>query len=204
MTSSAVRSEAAFQALLSRSSTDDLLTPAPQGEQLERILSAGVRAPDHGKLRPWRYIVVQGDARAALAQQVVAALERQAPETPEKKKEKMVHRFSTMPMVIGLGMALRSNDKIPLQEQVMASAAGAMNVLNGLHLEGFGGVWVSGAYCEDRTLLTRLGVDGLAGFLFVGTPQEPDRVKRRPDVAHYMVDWNGLGDVSFPVDKRES
>lgn len=199
-------SDATMQALLSRSSTDALLEPAPQGDQLKRILSSGLRAPDHGKLRPWRYVIVEGDARDAFAREVVAAVERHEPETPEAKKEKRFQRFSTMPMVIGLGMNLQPDHKIPLEEQVMSVAAGAMNVLNALHLEGFGGVWVSGAFCEDRTLRTHMGLDAphrLAGFLLVGTPQKPDRIVRRPDVEGYMVHWTESGKVSFPVDERE-
>lgn len=206
MTQLSSSSEAAFQALLSRSSTDALSAPAPQGETLKRILSTGLRAPDHGKLRPWRYVVVEGAAREAFARDVIAAVERQEPGTPEAKKEKRFQRFSTMPMVIGLGMHLRPDHKIPLEEQGMSVAAGAMNVLNALHLEGFGGVWVSGAFCEDRALLARMGLDAphrLAGFLLVGTPQKSDHSVRRPDIEGYMVNWTESGKVTFPVDKRE-
>lgn len=199
-------SQQALDALLCRSSTDALVDPAPQGEQLRRILSAGLRAPDHGKLRPWRYIVVQGKAREPLAHEVLAAVERQAPTTPRVKKEKRFQRFSEMPMTIGLGMHIQPEHTVPLEEQVMAVSAGAMNVLNALHLEGFAGVWVSGAFCEDRELLVKLGLEAphrLAGFVFVGTPRYPDRNVNRPNVDDYMVEWNPLRSASFQVDKRE-
>ncbi|MCX8667482.1 nitroreductase [Acetobacteraceae bacterium B3987] len=191
--------------LLDRSSTGDLVAPAPQGDVLARILSAGLRAPDHGHLCPWRYVVITGDARSVFAEHVVAAVARQEPEAPEKKREKRRKRFSETPMIIALGMHLRPEHKVPVMEQEMAVAAGTMNVLNALHMEGFGGVWVSGAFCEDRSLLSQLGLEAphrLAGFLLVGTPEKPDRSHARPDIGDYMAFWDGRSPIAFGADDR--
>lgn len=190
--------------LLSRASTDVLQEPAPCGEQLELILSTALRAPDHGKLRPWRYIIVEGDARSAFAREVVAALQRRTPDLADEKKQKVFKRFSQAPALIILGMALRDGHKIPLSEQMMAVAAGAMNILNSLHAEGFGGVWVSGAYCEDPALICRLGLGPtgkLAGVLMVGTPRGPEKRVRRPDIKNYMAYWHEGSSPSFGVDQ---
>lgn len=192
--------------LLERSSTGDLVAPAPQGEVLARILSAGLRAPDHGHLCPWRYVVIAGDARPAFAGHVVAAVARQEPDAPEKKREKRRRRFSETPMVIALGMHLRPEHKVPVMEQEMAVAAGAMNVLNALHMEGFGGVWISGRFCEDRSLLSQLGLEAphrLAGFLLVGTPEKPERAHVRPDVGDHVAFWDGQTPVTFGADGRQ-
>ena len=194
-----------LEALLGRSSTGDLVAPAPQGEVLARILSAGLRAPDHGHLCPWRYVVIAGEARPAFAGHVVAAVGRQEPDAPEKKREKRRRRFSETPMIIALGMHLRPEHKVPVMEQEMAVAAGAMNVLNALHMEGFGGVWVSGKFCEDRSLLSQLGLEAphrLAGFLLVGTPETQDRPAKRPEIGDYMAFWNGQEPVAFRADDR--
>lgn len=191
--------------LLERSSTGDLVAPAPQGEVLARILSAGLRAPDHGHLCPWRYVVITGEARPAFAEHVVAAVARQEPDAPEKKREKRRRRFTETPMIIALGMHLRPEHKVPVMEQEMAVAAGAMNVLNALHMEGFGGVWVSGGFCEDRSLLSQLGLDAphrLAGFLLVGTPEKPERTQNRPEIGDHMAFWDGQSPVSFGADDR--
>ncbi|MXV44936.1 nitroreductase [Saccharibacter sp. 17.LH.SD] len=207
MTAHSASTSLVLDALLKRSSTDALVGPVPQGDVLYRILSAGLRAPDHGKLRPWRYVVISGEAREALAQEVHAAIERQEPDLPAAKKEKRVGRFRSMPMIIGLGMHLHPDHKIPLEEQHMSVAAGAMNVLNALSLEGFGGVWVSGPFCEDREFLQHLGLETphrLAGFLFVGTPQHPDHVTRRPDIEDYMAIWQGAGSASFAADRSKN
>lgn len=194
-----------LSALLARSSTGDLVSPAPEGDVLARILSAGLCAPDHGHLRPWRYVVITGEARAAFAAHVVDAVARKEPDAPEKKREKRRKRFTETPMIIALGMHLRPEHKIPIIEQEMAVAAGAMNVLNALHMEGFGGVWISGAFCEDRPLLRQLGLKKphrLAGFLLVGTPEKPDKLPKRPDIADYMAFWGEEHPVTFSADKE--
>lgn len=201
-----VPSVSPLELLLERSSTGDLIAPAPQGDVLARILSAGLRAPDHGHLCPWRYVVIAGEARSAFAEHVVAAVTRQEPDAPEKKREKRRRRFSETPMIIALGMHLRPEHKVPVMEQEMAVAAGAMNVLNALHMEGFGGVWVSGGFCEDRSLLSQLGLEAphrLAGFLLVGTPEKPERAHGRPEIGDYMAFWTGSEPVTFGADERQ-
>jgi len=188
--------------LLSRASTDNLVEPTPKGEQLRNILSAGLRAPDHGRMRPWRYTVIKGKHREAFAQVVLEAMERQEPDAPSAKKEKRRDRFSNMPMAIALGMHIVPDGKIPVIEQEMSVAAGAMNVLNALHAEGFGGVWVTGPFCEDRALLESLGLKDphrLAGFLFVGTPEKPVEGRKRPDIEEYMAVWKGEP-ITFDAD----
>ena len=188
--------------LLSRASTDHLVEPPPKGDDLRTILSAGLRAPDHGKMRPWRYTVIKGKHREAFADLVVEAMGRQEPDAPEAKKTKRHHRFSNMPMIIALGMHLQPEGKIPVIEQEMAVAAGAMNVLNALHASGFGGMWVTGPFCEDRILLTALGLPEphrLAGFLFVGTPAKHSDERKRPEIDDYMAVWKGDA-IKFAAD----
>ncbi|NHN83994.1 nitroreductase [Acetobacter musti] len=193
----------ALDSLLSRSSTDDLTGPAPKGEELETILSAVMRAPDHGKLRPWRLALIHGDARAKLADRVVASMKRIDPEVPEKKIEKRHHRMSTMPLTIVLGMHLRPDNKIPLIEQELAVGAAGMNLLNAIHAAGYGAVWVSGEITYDPVFAAELGFPAphaLAGFFFVGTPKHEDHEAKRRPVTPYIAEWNGEP-VTFEADK---
>ncbi|NHO31449.1 nitroreductase family protein [Acetobacter fallax] len=193
----------ALDSLLSRSSTDDLTSPAPKGDELETILSAVMRAPDHGKLRPWRLVLVHGEARVTLAERVVASMKRIDPDVPEKKIEKRYNRFSTMPLIIVLGMHLKPEDKIPLIEQELAVGAAGMNLLNALHAAGYGAVWVSGEITYDPVFAAELGFPaphGLAGFFFVGTPKDEDHHSKRRPVAPYVTEWTGEP-VSFGADK---
>lgn len=189
--------------LLSRASTDRLKDPAPSPSQLTQILSTAMRAPDHGRLQPWRYVVIEGDDRPALAERIVASMARVEPEAPTAKIEKRRSRFSTMPMIIALGMHLRPEHKIPLWEQEMCVAAGAMNILNALHATGFGGVWVSGALVDDAVLAADLGLAAparLVGFLFVGTPDGPLHTPKRADPELFTARWHGHP-VTFGADK---
>ncbi|QDH14885.1 nitroreductase [Oecophyllibacter saccharovorans] len=197
----------ALEQLLSRASRDDLVAPAPEGQSLETILAAALRAPDHGRLRPWRYVAITGEARPAFAHEVLAAIDRQEPELPEKKREMRFARFSTTPLVLALGMHLQPESPIPVWEQEMAVGAAAMNVLNALHLAGFGGKWISGKFCDDPKLRESLGLKGddrLAGFMFIGTPAGPRPVPGRPDPKAYLAFWKPGSKVSFPVDRESA
>lgn len=189
--------------LLTRASTDHLAEPAPSDAQLSEVLAAAMRAPDHGKLRPWRYVVIRDDARPVLAERIVASMQRMDAEAPDFKIEKRRKRFSTMPLILALGMHLRPDHKIPLWEQEMAVAAAAMNVLNALHATGFGGVWVSGDVVDDPVLAEELGLPAphrLAGFLFIGTPEGEQHTPKRPDPAEFTASWTGKP-VQFASDK---
>ncbi|WP_438382312.1 nitroreductase [Asaia sp. BMEF1] len=201
--SSAHPSPSALDVLLSRASTDHLSAPAPDKAQIARILSAGLRAPDHGKIRPWRYIVIKGKHRAEFAEQVVKAMISADPEVPEKKIAKRRQRFSEMPMTIALVMALDPESKIPIQEQELSVGAGAMNVLNALHAEGFGGFWVSSDFAGQPCFRDALGLSDaqrLAGFLFVGTPDKPVQGSKRPDIEDFMGLYKGEP-VKFGADQ---
>lgn len=196
------RPMAVLNHLLSRSSTDMLAEPAPQGAVLEDILATAMRAPDHGRLRPWRYVLVRGAARLRLAELIVAGMKARDPDVPAAKIEKRRTRFSTMPLTIALGMHVRPDDKIPVIEQEMAVAAAAMNILNALHATGFGGVWVTGDMTYDPAVAAALGFTAphrLAGFLFVGTPDPSRPLPPRRPVADYVAEWHGTP-VTFGAD----
>jgi nitroreductase len=180
--------------LLSRASTGQLQEPGPNAEQLELILQAGLRAPDHGKLRPWRFVLIRGEARTRLADMLVAALKRRDPEVTEalmqRQRDKVVHR----PLIIALGVQVTDSPKVPVEEQVLSVGAAAMNMLNAAHALGLAGVWVTGPNSYDPSVAAALGFhapDRLAGFLYLGTPMEEPRVVRRPDVAEHVREWTG-------------
>ena len=179
--------------LLSRSSIGALLDPPPSGPMLDRILEAALRAPDHGRLRPWRFVLVRGDARAAFAAVVADAGRRRDPAAPDVFVEKQRNKFLRTPLVIALGARVVPSDKIPEVEQLMSLGAAAMNLLNAIHAAGFGGVWITGATAYDPTVAEALGLrapDRLLGFLLVGTPAVSDRsVSPRPALGDHVTDW---------------
>ncbi len=184
----------AIDTLLTRASVSDLADPAPDGRDLDLILQAGLRAPDHGKLRPWRFVLIRGDARRAWAETVVAALKAREPDAPQPAIEKQRNRALNAPLIIALGAKLRPGHKIPEIEQLLSVGAAAMNMLNAVHALGFGGVWLTGANSFDPAVVEALGLeatDKLAGFLFVGTPRSAPLATRRPPVEDHVTEWEG-------------
>lgn len=181
--------------LLDRASVSDLRDPAPAASDLDLILQAGLRAPDHGKLRPQRFVLIRGDARAAWAETIVGALKAREPDAPEKAIEKQRNRALNTPLIIALGVKVHHGHKIPEIEQMMCVGAAAMNMLNAIHALGYGGVWLTGANSYDDRVVSALGLergDRLAGFLFVGTPMDAPRAPRRPAVADHTIEWAGV------------
>jgi nitroreductase len=180
--------------LLSRASVSQLQDPAPTDAELDTILAAGLRAPDHGKLRPWRFVVIAGAARAAYADIAVAALRARDPDAPTSEAERMRGKLLAPPLIVALGVHITPNHKIPEIEQMMAVAAAAMNMLNAAHALAFGGKWITGPNAYDPAVAAALGLtapDRLAGFLYLGTPVEPALPVKRPLVADHRTDWRG-------------
>src|SRR3954447_14172807 len=106
--------------LLTRTSISELTEPAPDGSELDTILEAGLRAPDHGKLRPWRFVLIRGAAREAWAETIVAALQARDPEAPEAVIQKQRRRVLGAPLIIALGAKMRLGHKIPELEQMLS------------------------------------------------------------------------------------
>jgi nitroreductase len=183
----------ALELLLSRQSAGVLVEPAPQGADLDLILDAGLRAPDHGRLRPWRFVLIRGDARYAWGERLAeAALARDAANglMLGDRSRAWVRRT---PLIIAVGAEVRAGHAIPEIEQVMAAAAAAMNMLNAIHLLGYGGMWVTGLNAYDPRINRLLGFEApsrLVGFLAVGTPKAAPRAPRAVRDDH-VCDWTG-------------
>ncbi len=183
-----------METLLSRASASALQAPAPEGDALRQILETGLRAPDHGHLHPWHFILIRGEARARWAEAVVAATLARDPETPPGQLERRRNRINSVPLIVALGVKVRHGHKIPEIEQMLSAGAAAMNMLNAAHALGFGGIWVTGPNAYDPALVTTLGLapeDRLAGFLYLGTPAEPRPNPRRPALDEHLSEWSG-------------
>lgn len=191
----------AIQTLMTRASISDLGDPAPDGAALEAILQSGLRAPDHGRLRPWRFVLIRGAARAQWAETMVSALLAREPDAPEAVIQKQRNRALNTPLIVALGVKLRVGHKIPEIEQMLSVGAATMNMLNAAHALGFGGVWLTGANAYDPAVVAALGLeptDKLAGFLFLGTPRSEPLATRRPELANHVIEWAGVP-VGEPV-----
>jgi nitroreductase len=179
--------------LLSRASVKLLGEPGPDDAELRVIFEAAVRAPDHGKLRPWRFYVVRGDARRQLSDLFVAGLKRREPGANEAQIEKEREKPLRPPVTIAVAAKIVVGHKIPAIEQTLSAGAAAMNILNAIHALGFAAKWVTGANCYDPEFKREFGLDAtdqLIGFIHIGAPIDKTAPPERPDPAEFVVEWN--------------
>lgn len=181
------RNQSALDFLLTRRSrpAKTLTGPAPDRAALEPILTAAARSPDHGKLEPWRFIVLEQGAMARLAQLVGtrgAALKEQ----PEKIA-KAQSAFSDSPLAVVVVSAPVASPKVPEIEQRYSAGAVCLALLNAALASGWGANWLSGWPSHDRQFLTEgLGLkvhETVAGIIHIGTESSAPPERPRPDVS---------------------
>jgi nitroreductase len=177
--------------LLSRrsGSAKTMGAPGPDREQLAEILQAGARAPDHGKLFPWRFIIFEGDGRKRagdiLAEAAGADGER------DKQVEEERGRFLRAPVVIAVISAAREQHKIPVWEQELSAGAVCQNILVAATALGFVGQWVTEWYAYHPVVKDRLGLkagERVAGFIYLGTATEKLEERPRPEMKN-IISW---------------
>jgi nitroreductase len=184
----------ALDALITRRSPAQFAEPAPDDETLAEILRAAMRAPDHGKLRPWRFIVLRGDARKRFGEVMAAAMKRREPEAPENMLEREREKPLRAPLIVVLAAAIKEGHKIPVIEQLLAAGAGAQNVMVAAHALGYGAAWKTGAPAYDDFVKETLGLspsDAIVGFLYLGTPATMPATPPPPDLKEFVRSWNG-------------
>ncbi len=174
----------ALDFLLSRRSRPAklLAAPGPDRAELMQLLTAAVRVPDHGKLEPWRFVVLEGTGLARFA----AAVRGRAAETGADA-DKGAGDFERAPLVVAVVAAPKESDKIPQIEQTLSAGAVALSLVNAALAAGWGASWMTGWAAYDRPLVE--GALGLApqefvvGFVYLGTCETPPPDRPRPDVA---------------------
>lgn len=167
-----------FTAIEGRRSAGRLGEPGPDAAQLERILRAAASAPDHGRLSPWRFVVMEGAARGVLGDAMASLLLRKHPDaTPEALQTERAKALRA-PLVIAVAARTVAAHKVPEVEQVAAVAAGAQNLLLAARALGFGSMWKTGAPAYDAGVKTALGLepsDAIVGFVYLGTTLAPGK-----------------------------
>ena len=184
----------AIESLLSRRSTPSrrLGPPGPDDAQLLRMLQVAVHVPDHGRLAPWRFLRIRGDARAALGRALVARLLERTPDATEDKQAKERDRFNHAPCTIAVIARLTPGHKIPESEQVQSGSCVCFSLLQAAHALGFGAQWLTGFAAYDPDILRLLGVganERVLGFIHIGTDAAPQEDRPRPDPATLLTDW---------------
>jgi nitroreductase len=184
-------SPAALMATRRSGKPRDMGAPGPSPEQLDRMIDAAIRVPDHGKLAPWRFVVVPQDRREAFAALLERAYRAERPE-PGKVELEAVRQFALQgeALVVALSAPAHASH-IPIWEQELSAGAACMNFLIAAHAEGFVGSWLSGWAAYSDMVRDAFGKSGerIAGFLFVGSPTRPLEERPRPDRAAVVEIW---------------
>ncbi|HEX6138745.1 MAG TPA: nitroreductase [Casimicrobiaceae bacterium] len=184
----------ALEALTTRASPIGLTDPAPGPDALEPMLRAAMRAPDHGRLRPWQFVIVAGAARERLGDVLAEALRHREPAAAEAAVAKERAKPMRAPMIVVVAAKLREHRGVPAIEQVIATGAAAQNILVAAHALGFGGFWRTGAAAYDVAVKHALGLradDAIVGFLYLGTPSAPAPAAPAPNAGAHVTYWTG-------------
>ena len=184
----------AIEALRTRQSARALKEPAPKGAALEALLESAMRAPDHGRLRPWRFIIIESHQRAAfgalLADQARRARPASSPESLERERLKAFRA----PLIIVVAAVPAASAKIPQIEQVLSAAAAAQNMMLAAYAQGFNAMWKTGDAAYDDEVKRALGLepkDSIVGFMYVGTEDGEPSTLTRPSWREHTVVWTG-------------
>ncbi len=169
--------ERVLEVLLTRRSVSPrrLQAPGPNADELEGMVQAGMRAPDHGGLHPWRVIEFPQRERAALAHCFQAEKLRRDPLATPTDLQRAAEHATRAPTLLGFVVSPRPHTKVPLREQWLGAGAALGNVLAAAHQLGYGACVLSGERCFDAILARELGLgpnEYLAGFISIGTIRE--------------------------------
>lgn len=172
--------------LLSRrsGSAKVMTAPGPDADQLRTILKAGMRAPDHGKLFPWRFVIFEGDARARIGRFFAECLKADEPDAGEVRLEIEENRFLRAPVVVAVVSRVTPGIKIPEWEQQLSAGAVCENMLIASHAQGFVASWITEWCAYDARVAKHLGLaenDRIAGFIYIGTSSAPLEERVRPE-----------------------
>lgn len=187
---------AALQALDMRRSVParHLGEPGPDPQTLARMLASAVRVPDHGKLVPFRFLRITGDARHTLGAFLAERSRQRDPNVADAQLEKDRQRFSHAPLVIVVVTRHTPSPKVPEQEQLMTAGCVCFALLQAAQAFGFGAQWLTAWMAFDPAVHAHLGLadnEGIAGFIHIGTPKTEAPERDRPDPAALLQDWNG-------------
>lgn len=156
--------------------------PVPR-EVIEKLLYAAVQAPNHYRVRPWRFVVLTGAGRERLGEAMVASQMKRQPDLPPEAYEKTHSMPLRAPVLIVVGVNLPSQPKEDEIENVCAAAAAAQNLLLAAHALGLGAKWRTGAWATDSQVKEFLGFEPhqhLIGFLYIGYPEVAPKPVERP------------------------
>ncbi len=184
----------ALDLLLKRVSVTRLTDPAPTSAQLDVMFRAALRAPDHGQLRPWRFLTIQGEAREQLGKLMAESLRVRSPEASDDALLKASKMPLRAPLLVVVIAHVQPHPKVPGSEQVLAVSCAAHGLLLAAHAQALGAVWRTGDFAYDPYLAKALGLTGdeqILGFIYLGTPEGTPRTPPEVDPQQFVSEWTG-------------
>lgn len=169
----------------------DLVAPGPDDAELRVMLEIAARTPDHGKLAPWRFVIVPPERRDALAELLTKA--RRADPAPVKPGDlEGLDQFARQAPALVVVLSSPSAERpIPRWEQEMSAGAAVMNLLHAAGAHGYAAGWLTGWASENAAVRDAFGSvnERVVGFVFIGTPSRPLEERPRPDLDRVVSYW---------------
>jgi nitroreductase len=164
--------------------------PGPTSEEIETLLTVAARIPDHGRLYPWRFIVIAGEARSRIGEAIGEAFRADNPDARPETLEFERNRLARAPLVVAVVSRAAPHVKIPDWEQELSAGAACMNLVVAANAMGYATSWITEWYAFDRRVLEALGLspsERIAGFVHIGRPKEAPVERPRPDLADIVT-----------------
>lgn len=178
--------------LQSRNSAPKLTEPGPGPAEMDEIFAAALRAPDHAWLRPWRFLVVTGERRAALGQVFAEALKARNPEADEAALAKTANAPLRAPTLVVVITRLSEHPKVPEVEQRQSAACAAHAILLATEASGYAAIWRTGDAAFDPNIQGALGLsdnEEITGFLYLGTREGKAKPLPQLDASDFVGNW---------------
>jgi nitroreductase len=169
-----------------------LRAPAPTDEQVQTLLTIASRVPDHGRLAPWRFIVIRPEGGAQLGEVIAAAHLENDPDADEERLQIERTRLTLAPLVIAVVSSPKQSPKAPEFEQILSAGAVCMNLVIAANAMGFSTNWLTQWYATDRRVLNALGLqphEQIAGFIHIGTAAEKPTDRERPALSTIVTEY---------------
>jgi nitroreductase len=183
----------AIDALLNRRSSPVLTSPGPTKEQLQLLFKAALKAPDHSRLRPWRFLIITDNHRNKLGEIFTKAISLK---NNRELSEQEQHRYQQLPMraptIVAPICCIKEHKKVPEIEQMLSLAAGVQSMLLMAFTLGVGAYWRTGELCYNDFVAKQLGLSAtekLCGFVYLGTKVEKNTLKEELNIEDFTSYW---------------
>ena len=182
----------ALELLLGRNSAVRLQEPGPDARALETMFQSAVRAPDHGRLHPWRFVVIEGAERERFGEAMAQLVRARQPDASAEMLNRERSKPLRAPVVVVVAARIQAHDKIPEVEQLLSAGAAAQNIMLAAHALGYGAMWKTGAPAYDPEVKHMLGLepgDAIVAFLYIGTRAGAGSALPRAEPKDFVTSW---------------